>query len=62
MSEKRICAKCTVERVPKTINLNYLGHSLTNDFPCCPVCGQPYIPPDIVSGKMHEVETLLEDK
>ncbi len=62
MSEKLICAKCNVELVPKTINLNYLGHSLTNDFPCCPVCGQPYIPPDIVSGKMHEVETLLEDK
>lgn len=61
-NEPLICAKCKVQLEPKKINLNYLGHRVTHEFMCCPVCGQPYISEDIVNGKMHEVETMLEDK
>lgn len=60
--EKLICARCNVELQPEKLTLSYLGHQITHEFPCCPVCGEPYIAEDIVKGRMHDVEKMLEDK
>lgn len=60
--EALYCALCHVKLQPRKLNLDYLGHRVTHEFYCCPVCGQPYIPEEIVSGRMREVETMLEDK
>jgi len=62
MEEKLICSKCNKELEPESINLEYLGHRMTHQFLTCPVCKMVYIPENIVNGKMHQVETELEDK
>lgn len=59
---KLICGKCRVPLEPKKVTLEYLGHTVSQEFPCCPVCSQIYIPEETVRGKMHEVEIMLEDK
>lgn len=56
------CACCKVQLQPQKRNLDYLGHRVTHEFLCCPVCGELYIPEELVSGRMREVETMLEDK
>lgn len=61
-NEVLYCARCNVELQPQKLNLDYLGHRVSNEFLCCPVCGEPYIPEEIVSGRMREVEIMLEDK
>ncbi|MGI5892395.1 MAG: DVU_1557 family redox protein [Bacillota bacterium] len=60
--EKLICLKCNIEMVPTEINLEYLGHRMTHEFLSCPNCNNLYIPEELVVGKMHKVETELEDK
>ena len=60
--EQLICGKCRVPLVPKNITMEYLGHQIKQDFPCCPVCGEIYISEEFARGKMHDVETMLEDK
>jgi len=62
MAGKLICNKCKVELAPKSVRLEYLGHSVANDFLACPECGVVYIPEDVVSGKMQKLEMTLEDK
>jgi len=57
-----ICARCNVELKPTKVNLDYLGHRVTEEFLVCPVCGNLFIPEDLVSGKMLKVEAQLEDK
>ena len=56
------CVKCDVYLVTNKTFLRYLGHQLSYDLPKCPVCGQVFVPEEIATGKMHEVETTLEDK
>ena len=62
MEEKLICGKCRVPLEMKKVTLDYLGHPINHEFPCCPVCGEVYISEDIVRGKMHDVEMMLEEK
>lgn len=56
------CAKCGVPLQPAPVQLSYLGHSFTQDFPRCPCCGQLFIPEQVVEDKLHPVEITLEDK
>ena len=60
--EKLICSKCNKELEPTQVNLEYLGHKMTYQFPACPVCKQVYVSEDMVRGKIHQVEKVLEDK
>ena len=60
--QKLICGKCKVPLKVREATLTYLGHQIRQDLPGCPVCGQVYLPEDLVKGKMHEVEIMLEDK
>ena len=57
-----ICMKCDRELEPSKVNLDYLGHQVTQEFLTCPVCGNLFIPESIVSEKMLNVEMELEDK
>jgi hypothetical protein len=49
-----------MERMPT--KLAYLNHEFTHELLRCPACGQVYIPEDLATGKISEVETMLEDK
>lgn len=60
--EELYCALCGVPLRSRRIELSYLGHTFGVEVPCCPECGQKYIPRSLAQGKMAEVETLLEDK
>lgn len=64
MNEKRhiLCAQCGVELVNKLMSFEYIGHKLQNELPCCPVCGQCYVSPELAKGKMREAEMEMEDK
>jgi len=57
-----ICSKCGVPLEPAETKFSYLGHDFTHAVPKCPVCGQVCLPEELVTGKMAEVETMLEDK
>ena len=62
LESKLICCKCDMELEQKKITFNYMGFNFHTDLPCCPSCGQVYIPEDLVTGKMAEVEMELEEK
>ena len=57
-----ICGKCNVELEEQNTVFQYLGHELTHPVLKCPVCGQVYIPEELAKGKMHEIESILEEK
>lgn len=57
-----ICVKCDRELEASKVNLEYLGHRITQEFLVCPSCGNLFIPEDIVKDKMQKVEIELEDK
>jgi len=59
---KLICDRCEVEMVEKEVQFSYLNHSFRNKVPRCPECGQVYIPEELATGKMNEVEINLEEK
>jgi len=60
--KKLRCVKCNAELVLRQVNFNYMGRTFGHEVPVCPVCGKPYISRELASGKMAEVEMLLEDK
>ena len=63
MSEKVMkCGRCGVELENKKTFFNYLGHNFNTELPVCPVCGEVFIPEDLVRGRMSQVERELEDK
>ncbi len=63
MEETRlICGRCRVPLEMKSTTLTYLGHQIKQEFPRCPKCGEIYLSEDLVKGKMHDVETMLEEK
>jgi hypothetical protein len=64
MSEKRriVCSRCGVELENKRVGLEYNGHKLQSDLPCCPGCGQCYVSFDLAKGRLREVEMEMEDK
>lgn len=60
--EKLKCAGCGCGFVNRRVTLSYVGHNFSVEVPCCPRCGNVYIPMELAEGKMREVETMLEDK
>lgn len=56
------CAKCRRELVPGNVTVSYLGNSFPVELLKCPACGMAYVPEDLASGKMQQVEQALEDK
>lgn len=57
-----VCARCGRGLVVGPVTVEYLGNRFTTDLPRCPGCGLVYVSEDLATGKMAEVEQLLEDK
>ena len=64
MAEKQTltCDRCNVVMEEREVQFGYLGKAFRHKVKRCPVCGQVYLPEDLVAGRMNEVETLMEDK
>jgi hypothetical protein len=56
------CGRCREPLQAGTAELDYLGNSFTVGVLVCLHCHQALIPEDMATGKMLEVEQLLEDK
>ncbi|MDR2302608.1 MAG: hypothetical protein LBF38_11285 [Deltaproteobacteria bacterium] len=56
------CGKCGQPLEPVSVNVEYMGSSFFVQLPGCPKCQTALIDPDLASGRMLEVEKLLEDK
>jgi len=56
------CEACDEPLVFQAVDLQYLSSQFHVELPCCPKCGFVLIPEDLATGKMLEVERLLEDK
>jgi len=58
----RVCARCGVPLEQAEAKFSYLGHAFSHPVPKCPQCGLVCLPEELVTGKIAEVETMLEDK
>ncbi len=56
------CGCCDRPLEPGEVNLDYMGSRFNVELMKCPDCGLVYIPEDLATGKMAEVELILEDK
>ena len=59
---KWTCEKCGQRLIIAPVTVEYLDNQFTTDLPKCPQCGLVYISEELATGKMAEVEKLLEDK
>lgn len=57
-----ICRTCGLELVQHKARAHYMGGTFDLSIPCCPKCGQYFVPRELAKGKMQEVEKILEDK
>lgn len=60
--EGLICERCGVPLVTSEVKLSYLGNGFPVQLPKCPQCELVFIPKELVTGKMLQVEKSLEDK
>ena len=56
------CSVCDCELVPVKTTAVYLKFRFDVEAPGCPVCGQLYIPEELVRTKIAELESSLEQK
>lgn len=56
------CELCGVKMEPGIVELHYVGSVFKVELPVCPKCSKVLISEDLATGKMFEVEQLLEDK
>lgn len=56
------CASCDESMVLRPCELEYLESQFNVELPVCPKCGYVLIPESVATGKMFQVEQLLEDK
>ncbi|HTY23290.1 MAG TPA: hypothetical protein VMC85_09180 [Desulfomonilaceae bacterium] len=56
------CGKCGVALEMATVEVAYMGSKYPVELPRCPRCGIVFIPEQLATGKMAQIEQLLEDK
>ena len=56
------CEPCGVKLEPGMVQLDYLGSVFKVELPVCPRCSRVLISEELATGKILEVERLLEDK
>ncbi len=57
-----VCSKCNQAMAPGKVMVTYLGYSLPVEMVRCPTCGSAHVPEALATGRMLEVEQMLEDK
>jgi uncharacterized OB-fold protein len=57
-----ICDKCGKLLIPAKVHIKYMKSTFPADLLRCPDCGLVYVPEELATGKMAEVERTLEDK
>ena len=61
-NDKIRCAVCDCELTPVKTTAVYLRFRFDVEVFGCPVCGQLYIPEELVRTKIAELESVLEQK
>jgi predicted RNA-binding Zn-ribbon protein involved in translation (DUF1610 family) len=56
------CDACGKPLVMREVEFYYLNGSFHVNLPACPECGLVFINEALATGKMAEVEGILEDK
>ena len=56
------CGTCECDLVVGQVAVTYMNNRFTTDLPYCPTCRTVLITEAVASGKMAEVEQILEDK
>jgi MFS superfamily sulfate permease-like transporter len=56
------CTSCEGELRIMKVGFTYMKGNFEVDLPACAACGLVLIPESLASGKMAEVERILEDK
>jgi NADPH-dependent glutamate synthase beta subunit-like oxidoreductase len=56
------CGRCAASLAPRKVVASYLGFEFPIELPACPACGLIHVPAPLATGKMLQVEQLLEDK
>ena len=59
---KTECGACGRFLELQKTEVTYLGSVFTLELPACPSCGTVFVPEELATGKMLEVEKILEDK
>ena len=57
-----VCFKCNQAMAPGEVTVTYFDFSFPVELLRCPTCGAAHISEELATGKMLEVEQLLEDK
>ncbi|HTZ19154.1 MAG TPA: hypothetical protein VMB78_12030 [Dissulfurispiraceae bacterium] len=57
-----ICARCAVKMAMGKVTVAYLGSEFPVELFKCPSCGTVFVPEELATGKMLQVEQALEDK
>ena len=60
--QKLICDKCKVEMEELDAQFSYLGKSFRHKVTRCPECGHVCLSEELVTGRMSQVESMMEDK
>ncbi|WP_051305652.1 DVU_1557 family redox protein [Desulfogranum mediterraneum] len=56
------CQSCGATLQPGMVELHYLGNVFRVELPVCPSCSAVLISEELATGRMLEIEQLLEDK
>ena len=56
------CDECDCELQPVKATAVYLKFRFEVEVPGCPVCGQLYVPEELVRTRIAELESILEQK
>lgn len=56
------CVSCGCPMDLKKTDITYLGSQFSLELPVCHECGMVFVPEELATGKMLEVEKILEDK
>ncbi|PKU24913.1 DVU_1557 family redox protein [Telmatospirillum siberiense] len=57
-----ICGKCDQELSMGKVTLAYMGNSFEVELLRCPQCHLVFVPEELATGKMQQVELALEEK
>ena len=57
-----VCTKCQRDLVLGNVTVSYLGQVFPVKLLKCPECAAVFVPEELATGKMLQVEQALEDK